>query len=115
MIDAAKLNALSLDTLKELERNVKLVIANKMRSEIRHGSIVTFFSSKRGRNVRLSVTGFGPKNLSGYEITPSGDHMHTMKWRVHPSLVQIEAAPVIGPAVLLGMGGDRPKSAAAAY
>ncbi|UUZ75468.1 hypothetical protein LP414_27520 [Polaromonas sp. P1(28)-13] len=53
------------------------------------GSEVTFHSTKRGRNVRMFVENFGPKNLLGYEIDATGNHLRNMKWRVHPSMVKL--------------------------
>lgn len=111
MIDPAKLAALSLDTLQKLLASVKTAVEAKQRTQIGFGSEVTFFSSKRGRQVRLHITGRGPKNLSGYEIDAQGNHLRNTKWRVDPSLVSLVApTPFVIKRPIGDSVNDRPQS-----
>jgi hypothetical protein len=110
MIDRAKLAALPTATLIELQRTIKEVIEAKSRRELRVGTEATFFNRRIGRDTRILVTGFGPKNVMGYEVDDHGNHLTMRKWRVHPSvLTPVEPAkpkPIVLPR--FGGGNDRP-------
>ena len=115
MIEMAKLRALSLETLQALGESVKQAVKEKQRSELRIGSLVEFFSVKRGRMIQLSIQSFGPKNLQGYEIDKDGNQLMNLKWRVNPSMVKI-VRPVAAVARLpVGVGADRPANASAMF
>lgn len=97
MIDQAKLNALSVDTLIELKDRIHDTIMRKQRSALRIGQVVAFDSQKHGREVRIKITNFGPKNVMGYELDAQGKfkpHPRGYDWRVHPSVCRpITATP----------------------
>lgn len=116
MIDPAKLAALSLDTLQKLQASVKVAIESKQRQEIRQGSEVTFHSSKRGRTIRICITGRGPKNLMGYEIDAQGNHLRNTKWRVDPSFVSlVPPKPFVIKRPIGDSANDRPLSGGATF
>lgn len=85
MIPQAKLDALPVATLIALKAQIDATIQHRQRTTLRYGSICTFPAKSRGgRQVTISVTGFGPKNVMGIELDAMGKPT-TMKWRVHPT------------------------------
>lgn len=104
-----KLESLSLETLLKLKENVQAAITRKQRQVLRPGTEATFYSEKRGRNVRILIEKINPKSIGGYEIDAHGNHLRSAKWRVHPSLLTpVLTKPAVAPVAKLGAGADRP-------
>jgi hypothetical protein len=98
MIDAHKLDALSIDTLMALKESVVQAIVRKQRQTLRAGSEAEFYHPKLGRTVRIMIERINPKTIGGYEIDENGIHLRKKTWRVGPSIlkpvVKKEMAPI---------------------
>ena len=112
-IDAKKLDAFSLDTLKALKEQVTQAIKRKQRALLRPGSMAEFSSEKYGKRIRIMIERINPKTVGGYEIDiASGAHLTKRKWRVAPEFLEPYTVPVKPPAKPLGVGADAPATGA---
>jgi hypothetical protein len=97
MIDQAKLNALSLETLRELRERITDTIARKVAQDLRVGSIATFESKKFLRQVTIRIESIGPKNVIGTELDAQGKPLRPNGWQVgRLALTPVTARPSTG-------------------
>ena len=107
-----KLKALPDDALVRLKEQVDEEFKRRRNRLFAIGKHATFFSERYGREVRILITGRGPKNLVGFECDEYGNKVGP-QWRCHPStLTPVLPKPKpVAPAV--GVGRDAPASAMA--
>ena len=108
MIDAAKLHALSLETLTLLHKAIGDILKTKQRQVIRPGTDATFFNPRNGKTQRVRIMKMNPKSIGCIEVDDSGVPLHNRKWRIGLNLLTPYAAPVKPKPAPLGIGADRP-------
>lgn len=109
-----KLKALPDDALIRLKMQVDAEFKLRHRKLFATGKQATFYSESKDRDVRILITGRGPKNIMGVECDEYGNPS-SMRWRCHPNFllpVLLKPKPIVAPT---GVGKDRPAATAAAW
>jgi hypothetical protein len=114
MMDLTKLNALSTDTLRDMNHHICSLLRQRATqaqfeagNRLRVGQKVTF--KGKGRLVTAIVDKINVKTANVTEVDASGRRL-LMTWRVSPSLLTPVAAPAAAP--VAPKGSDRPNTVA---
>lgn len=110
-----KIKALPDDALVRLKLQVDAEFKARSRKLFGTGRQATFYSEKHDKDVRILITGRGPKNIIGVQCDEYGNKIGNAQWRVHPSFLMPalpKPKPVEAP---VGIGKDAPATAAGAW
>ncbi len=101
-MDLSKLDALSTQTLRDMNRHIVSVLRlRQAHSQVEAGSRLRIngkatFVNRNGRTVHVIVDKINVKTANCTEIGPDGKRLETAKWRVAPSLLTPEPVAAVG-------------------